>query len=32
MLGLELLFTRPSIEHQINAENPVLQREGDDCD
>lgn len=30
MLEADRLLARPSIEHQIETENPVLEREGDD--
>ena len=30
MFEIDRLFARPSIEHQIETENPVLEREGDD--
>ena len=30
MLELDRLLTRPSVEHQIETETPVLQREDDD--
>ena len=30
MLEADRLLARPSIEHQIETENPIVEREGDD--